>query len=187
MMITDDEINAFFFCIGNFLNRLDTAIEGNDKRHIIMVGIIYGLVRNPVPFRIPVGNIIIKFVVVFSQEGINHSYGSCSVNIIITVYHYLLPVINSIFEPFNRFFHIVHQKRVIQVFEIGPEKRFCFIVGVNTPLDKQGSKNGIDVQFLSKPVDVFTMSVFLYFPSFGHTALRQKNELYRLILMCKGT
>src|SRR4030042_3762213 len=110
MMVTDNEIDISFFCIGNLFYSFNSAIKRNNQGYTVMVGIINGLKGNTISFGIAVGNIKIKFRVIFFQERIDHSNRSSSVNIIITVYQNLFSLRDGSFESFYCLLHVIHQE-----------------------------------------------------------------------------
>ncbi len=96
--------------------------------------IIDSLHGNAIAFRIPVGDIVIDIAVDFFEKRVGKGYRSCAINIVITVNKHLFPAGNGVIEPVNSGIHILHQKRIVEVFQIWPEKFTCQLIAVNATL-----------------------------------------------------
>ena len=71
VMVADDEVYTFLFGISNFLHRLDTAVEHNHQRKMVVGSKVDALIRNAVTFHIAVGQIIVQISGILAQKAIN--------------------------------------------------------------------------------------------------------------------
>ncbi len=114
MMIADNKINAMVLGVLNLIYGLDPAIQCDDQGRSRFPRIIYPLCGNPVTFIVAVGDIKINGFVKGSQEGVDQGNRSSTVYIIIPVDKDLFLFLYSSPYPFNSYFHIFHQERIME-------------------------------------------------------------------------
>ena len=59
MMVADDDINAFAGSISDLLNRLDTAVEGDDERTSLLRCVVNTLLGYAIALGIAVGDVVV--------------------------------------------------------------------------------------------------------------------------------
>ena len=59
MMVANDEIDAFFFGVRNFINGLDATIKYDNKFYTCLIGVIHSLNRNSITFVVTVGYVVV--------------------------------------------------------------------------------------------------------------------------------
>ena len=113
-MVANDEIDSETVGIVHPVHRFDAAIECNNQRAAFLFGGIDTFLRDAVPFRITVRDIINKVIRLCLEERVHERHGSRSVHVIIAIDHDALMVVNGSAKPVNGCAHILHQERVVQ-------------------------------------------------------------------------
>ena len=138
MVVANDVVDTLLFGIGHLFGRFDAAIERDHKAHSLACGVVYTLDRHAITLVITVGNIEPQVVVSQpSEEGVDQRYGRRSVHIVVAINHNLLTVFDGTFDSLHSAIHILHQERIVQLFELRVEESVCFLNGVYASLYKQ--------------------------------------------------
>ncbi|MNR54176.1 hypothetical protein D3C85_1743190 [compost metagenome] len=73
----------------------------------------------------------------FSEETVDYSDCCGAIDVVITIDQDLFLVADSLDDSRYGFFHILHQKRIVQIRQLWPKKLFRFVKTSNSPVDEQ--------------------------------------------------
>ena len=122
VVVADDEVDAQFAGVCDFLYRLDAAVQYDDEFHPRFVGIVHTLARDAVAFLVAVRDVEVDVGVELPQKLEYQCHGGTAVHIIVSVDENAFLASHSVVEPFNGGLHVVHEEGVVQVGELGAEK-----------------------------------------------------------------
>ena len=71
VVVADDEVDAFLFCVGHFVDGLYAAVEDDDELHACLGGIVHALVRDAISLVVSVGDGVVDVGVVLLNEFID--------------------------------------------------------------------------------------------------------------------
>ena len=122
MVVADDEIYTFLFCIGYFLYGLDAAVKHDDKLHARLFGIVHSLERNAIALFISIRDVVIDIRVKLLNKLVNQRYCRSAVYVIISIDEDTLLTAHGCIQPIDRKVHVPHQKWIEQVRQLGTEE-----------------------------------------------------------------
>ena len=115
MMVQDDRVHAQLSCIGDRFMIGYAAIYGDDQTDPLGSQSLYRLPVKSITLRDTVRDIEGHPPMDLSQKLDKNGNGSDAVRIIIPVDDYLLLIVDGADKTIRRFFHILHQKRIVKV------------------------------------------------------------------------
>ena len=148
VVVADDEVDALLAGIGDFLYRLDAAIQHDDQLHARLGGIVHSLHRHAVTFVVSVGDVVINVRVILLDEFIDQRHGRRAVHVIVSVNQYPFFSAHRPVEAFHCHIHVFHQEGVVQVGQLGSEELPCGLYRGDTSFYQQSAQYGTDAQSL---------------------------------------
>ena len=75
-------------------------------------------------------------------------------------------VLQSFFNTGNCLMHVLHQERIMKLFQTGTKEAACLFECGHTALHQERSDDGIDIQFCSKVFNNFYIIIISNYPTF---------------------
>ena len=100
----------------------------------------------------------------------NQGHCRCTVHVVIAVNHHFFAPCDRLFDTADRQVHILHQKRVVELFQGRPEKRLCVFKIRDPALHQQTREVAVNPQQFRHFPDAVAIPLRLYDPTFLHIA-----------------
>ncbi len=126
----------------------NAAVHSDDECGAVLAGILNAFDRNAVALAVSVGNVVVEMRVQFFQKAVHQRNGAGAVHVVVAVEQDFFTFFNGLPEPLYRRIHILHKKRIVQVFERRPEKSLGLLEAVNAPLYQQATQHRVNAQRL---------------------------------------
>ena len=115
VVVADDEVDAFFLGVCNFVYSLDAAVQHDNQSHTGFGGIVHTLCRNAISLVVTVGYVIIYVRIELLNKLIDQGHGGGSVYIVISINQNALFLSHCLVQAFYGHVHIFHEERVVQI------------------------------------------------------------------------
>ena len=149
-MVTDNDIDSLAAGILHFLDGLDAAVQRNNQVHAIVGRPVQGLVREAVAFVVAVRDIERELLGEILEEGIQLGHSRGAVYVVVAVNQDLLLAHDGLVQTLYGLVHILHQERIVQVFQLRAEETAGFFKVVYATLDQKVGQNPVNAEFCSQ-------------------------------------
>ena len=165
--VTDDHIDSQLLGVGHLFGCLDSTIQRDDQANPFAQSIFDRLTRHAIPFGITIRDVEHQLSVSqLAKKQIDQCDCCRTVHIIVSIDHDGLSTGECQIDPFDRLAQILHQERIMQVFELRIEEPIRFLLCVYATLNKQVGKDRRNIQRGGQPSHRSRVSLLLENPSF---------------------
>ena len=166
MVVADDDIDALVAGVAHFLHGLNAAVQGDDQGVAVLVSPVDALVGDAVALVVAVGYVVLDVGVEIAYEGVHQGDGRSPVHIVVSVDHDLLLRGYSLFQTVHSLVHILHQKGVMQLGEVGLEELAGPVGGGDTALYQEVGEDLVDTQLRREGADQSRVALLFNYPFF---------------------
>ena len=85
MVVTDDEVDAQLFGVGNLLNGLDAAVKYDNQPHAGGMGVVHTLVADSISLLVAVRDIEINVCGELLQKAIDQCHRRATIHIVVSI------------------------------------------------------------------------------------------------------
>ena len=144
-MIANNKIDPRLLRAGHFRNGLYSAVQRDHNLHPVPYSMVDAPVAYAIAFCLPVGKIVRHIWGELSQKAIDHSHRTGAVHIVIAVNQYFFTLFNSQANTPNSFFHILHQKWIEKILQVGIEEFLYSLVAAVPTVQEQFCQKGVQI------------------------------------------
>ena len=164
MMVADNHIYTETPCELHLFHGLDSAIDSNDELEPSCRSPGNALGGDSIALVIAVRDVEIHLVGEAAYERMQESHSRSAVHVIVSIHQYFLSFTDCAVKPFHSRVHILHQERVVEIVQTGPEEGPGLLESLHSPLYEQVGEHLVNAHLSAETLDLLRVSGFLYCP-----------------------